>query len=58
MTKQVHWKGDFSNAPKSGVAIIENGMARITWEDGTTMVAPEFTMSPRYGWTVSELEAA
>lgn len=54
MTKQVHWKGDFSNSPKSGFAVIENGMARITWEDGTTMVVPEFTMSPRYGWTIAD----
>lgn len=54
MTKQVNWKGDYANEPKSGVAVIENGMARITWSDGSTILVPEFTMSPRYGWTVAD----
>ena len=54
MAKKVHWKGDYANNPKSGTAIIENGMARITWEDGSTMLVPDFTMSPRYGWTIAD----
>lgn len=54
MEKMVHWTGDFSNEPKSGVAFIENGLAKITWEDGSKMIAPDFTMLPRYGWTVTD----
>lgn len=54
MTKKVHWKGDFSNGPKNGVAVIVNGLASITWEDGSKMVAPDFTLSPRYGWTLAD----
>lgn len=54
MTKKVNWKGDYANSPKSGTATIENGMARINWSDGSTMLVPDFTMNPRYGWAVSD----
>lgn len=54
MTKRVFWKGDFSNGPKHGSAVIDNGMAKITWDDGSTMVAPEFTLNPRYGWSLTD----
>lgn len=54
MTKAIKWTGDFANAPKSGVVVFANGMAFITWSDGSEMTVPEFTINARYGWTVEK----
>lgn len=55
MTKQIKWNGDFANSPKAGVAIFgANGMVQISWNDGSKMIVPDFTIKPQYGWTVSD----
>jgi len=55
MTKRVHWNGDMANEPKSGTAVISNGLYLITWDDGSKMVAPDFTILAKCGWTVSDV---
>lgn len=53
MTKRVHWKGDFCNAPKSGTAVFQaSGMVSIIWDDGTKNLVPAFTIKEQYGWRV------
>lgn len=50
---KIFWKGDFSNSPKSGViASVNGGMVSIKWEDGSSALAPSFTILPNYGWVV------
>lgn len=48
----ISWKGDFANAPKTGLVISEAAeMLTIKWSDGSQMVVPAFTVSERYGWS-------
>lgn len=39
--KRITWKGDFSNLPRSGVVVSDDGyMMAIQWDDGTATTVP------------------
>jgi len=56
--KNINWNGDFSNAPRSGVVTFDGDLARITWDDGRTNIAPIVTLKSEYGWTISDIVGA
>jgi len=43
-----------ANEPKVGTATILNGMFHITWDDGSKMIVPDFTINTKYGWSVTD----
>lgn len=50
---KIFWKGDFGNAPKTGViASVTGQMVSIKWKDGSSALVPSFTILPNYGWFV------
>lgn len=49
--QRITWNGDFSNEPKAGVILSEDGgMARIQWDDGTSTLIPSAMIVERNGW--------
>lgn len=52
MTKAIKWNGDFSNEPKTGVAVLVGDTLHITWSDGSKCITPAIMCKPQYGWTI------